>query len=221
MLSKVLKGGDANKAEAMVFGTALAAPAAPRRPPGSSAPVSDADSGERASLRERVRQLEDSLAAAKRSAFEEGFRQGEEKTRAAVDPVLARLGASLAEIAGMRPELRRLAEKDAVELALRIARRVLHRELSVDTAALNALARVVFDRLARAESWQLTVHPRFADAIRGSLPSGSLRNVRIEADASVAPGTFVVESAEGTMDASIDTQLEEIDRGLTDRLVRK
>jgi flagellar biosynthesis/type III secretory pathway protein FliH len=31
-------------------------------------------------------------------------------------------------------------------------------------------------------------------------------------------GTFVIRSSEGTMDASLDAQLDEISRGLTDRL---
>ena len=72
------------------------------------------------------------------------------------------MNGSLAELAGMRHELRRRAEKDVVQLALLIAKRVLHRELNVDTNALTALARVVFERLARAESYRVTVNPQFA-----------------------------------------------------------
>ena len=114
--------------------------------------------------------------------------------------------------------MRLLAEKDAVGLSLQIARRVLHRELSIDGNALNALARVVFDRLTRSESWQLTVHPQFADGIRSSLPAGSADKIRIESDPSCPPGTFIVRSPEGKIDASVDSQLAEIERGLTDRL---
>jgi flagellar biosynthesis/type III secretory pathway protein FliH len=87
--------------------------------------------------------------------------------------------------------------------------------------ALNALARVVFDRLNRSETWQLTVHPQFAEAIRGSLPAGSADRVRLNIDPSCAPGTFVVSSEDGTIDASVDSQLAEINRGLTDRLTLK
>ena len=108
-----------------------------------------------------------------------------------------------------------------MELSLRIARRILHRELNIDHNALNALARVVFDRLSRSESWELTVHPQFAEAVRASLPAGSVSKIRIETDPSCVPGTFIVRSAEGTIDASIDSQLTEIDHGLTDRLATK
>jgi flagellar assembly protein FliH len=161
------------------------------------------------------------MATVKRDAFDAGLRQGEQDARAALAPVLARMNASIADLISMRPELRRRAEKDTVELSLKIARRVLHRELSIDSNALNALARVVFERLTRSESWQLTVHPQFADAIRGALPAASADRVRIEADASCAPGTLIVRCEDGVIDASVDNQLAEIGRGLTDRLLRK
>ena len=165
--------------------------------------------------------LEAAAETAKREAFEAGRQQGEQQARGELAPVIERMNASIAEVIGMRPELRRRAEKDAVELSLQIARRVLHRELSIDNNALNALARVVFDRLGRTESWQLTIHPKFAEAIRGALPAGSGDKVRIEADPSCQPGTLIVRSAEGVIDGSVDSQLAEIDRGLTDRLNRK
>jgi len=212
MLSKVLKGGDARQVRAMVFASAIA--------PAQQSRQAETGTGDQSALLEKIRLLEAGLVAAKREAFDAGHRQGEQEARAALAPVLGRMNASIAEVVGLRPELRRRAEKDAVELSLQIARRVLHRELNIDSNALNALARVVFDRLTRSESWQLTVHPQFADAIRGALPAGSVDKVRIETDPSCAPGTFLVRNGDGAIDASVDSQLDEIHRGLTDRLTQ-
>lgn len=218
MLSKVLKGPDARSIPAMAFATAAAPALRSTRTPARDRPASGE---EQTALLDKIRSLEGSMAVVKREAFEAGREQGEQNARDALAPVLERLNASIAEIVNMRPELRRGAEKDAVELSLHIARRVLHRELTIDCNALNALARVVFDRLNRSETWQLTVHPQFAEAIRGSLPAGSAERVRFNIDASCAPGTFVVRSEDGTIDASVDNQLAEINRGLTDRLIVK
>ncbi len=171
-----------------------------------------------AALREKLRQLELQSAGERREAFEAGRRQGDEKARADLQPVLDRLNASIAEILAMRSDVRRRAEKDVVELALLIARRVLHRQLMVDTDALTALARVAFDRLTRAESYRVTVHPQFADAIGGALTATPGTHVHIDPDPNCAPGTLIIHSADGSIDASVDTQLEEIDRGLTDRI---
>jgi flagellar assembly protein FliH len=216
MLSKVLKGGDARQVRAMTFAAAFA----PAQQPRPAFPQGDVgDSEEQVALLQKIRLLEAGLHSGQQEAFEDGRRQGEREAQAALAPVLGRMTNAIAELIGMRPELRRRAEKDAVELSMKIAQRVLHRELSIDSNALNALARVVFDRLARAETWELTVHPQFANAIHGALPAGSADRVRIEADPSCSPGTFVVRYSDGVIDASVDSQLAEINRGLTDRLI--
>jgi flagellar assembly protein FliH len=209
MLSKVLKGAEALQVQPMSFADASGAAAPVRRPA-----KAEANAADETYLIEKIRRLEGDAAAAKKAALERGRREGEEAARAAMTPVIERLNASLAEVIALRPELRRRAEKDTVELALKIAKRVLHRELNVDVNALNALARVVFDRLTRAEKWELTVHPRFADAIRGALPA----NARVESADDCEFGTLRVRYEDGTIDASVDQQLAEIGRGIADRL---
>jgi len=209
MLSKVLKGAEALRVQPMNFADAWGVGTTGRRPIETEASAAD-----ETYLMETIRRLEAGGAAAEKAALERGRSEGEEAARAAMAPLMERLNASLAEVMALRPELRRRAEKDTVELALKIAKRVLHRELSVDVNALNALARVVSDRLARMEAWQMTVHPRFADSVRGALPA----NVRIEADDACEFGTLRVRYEDGTIDASVDQQLAEIGRGIADRL---
>jgi len=179
-------------------------------------PAEEADTA----LRERVRSLETLAAAEKREAFETGRRQGEQEARAELQPVLERLHGSIAEITGLRADVRRRAEQDVVQLALLIAKRVLHRELNVDTDALTALARVAFDRLTRSESYRVSVHPQLAAAVTSALAGNSGARIHIDPDPDCALGTLVFHSADGTIDASVDTQLEEIDRGLADRIGR-
>ncbi len=120
---------------------------------------------------------------------------------------------------GLRADLRRRAERDVVQLALLIAKRILHRQLSVDEEALTAIARMAFERLSRSESYRITVNSRFASAVTSAIPGGQGARVRIEPDPDCALGTFIIHSSEGTMDASIDAQLDEISHGLTDRLL--
>jgi flagellar assembly protein FliH len=180
--------------------------------------VAARENDDAAGLREKVRQLEARLAAERREAFEAGRLEAAKQARAELDAVVERLNASIADIIAMRPDLRRRAERDAVHLSLLIAKRILHRELTVDEGALTAIARVAFDRLARSESYRITVHPHFAPAITSALPGHQVSRVHIEPDPGCAKGTLIIHSDEGTMDASIDTQLEEIQRGLTDRI---
>lgn len=195
MLSRVIRGARAAAAVPCQF-------AQPEPPPAEQAPADNTE------LLRKVRA----------DALEEGRREGERMARAAVTPVLERLHASISGIMALGPDLRRQIEKDAVELALRIARRILRRELSIDHGALNALARVAFERISSADQWNLTVHPDFAEGVAGMLPAGSSANLQIRIDANCAPGTFLLRSENAEIDASIESQLEEIGRGLTDRV---
>jgi flagellar assembly protein FliH len=169
-------------------------------------------------LRDKLHQFEHRAATERRDSLEAGRRQGDQEARAELLPVMERLNASIAGITAMRPDLRRRAERDVVQLALMIAKRVLHRQLSVDEGALTAIARVAFERLTRSESYTVTVHPRFAVSIASALPGNQMSRVHIEPDPNCDPGTLIIHSAEGVIDASIDVQLEEISRGLADRL---
>ena len=214
MLSKVLSARDAQRAQPIVFAPVTGSQLAPASQTRSREPDTTADQ-ERTALLNRVRQLEGDLSAARREGFEAGLQQG----RAEIAPVIERMNASVAEITGMRQDLRRRAEKDVVQLSLLIARRVLHRELNVDQDALTALARMAFDRLSRAETCRIVVHPQFAPAITAALPQSQAGRIRVDPDPNCASGTLVIHSDAGVIDASVDAQLEEIGRGLTDRLI--
>lgn len=171
-----------------------------------------------AALRENLHQLQVRADTDRRNAHEAGRRQGDQEARAELQPIMERLNASIAEILAMRSDLRCRAERDVVQLALLIAKRVLHRQLSVDENALTAIARVAFERLTRSETYTITVHPRFAPSIVSALPASQTGRVEIKPDPDCAQGTLIIHSAEGVIDASVDAQLEEIERGLADRL---
>jgi flagellar assembly protein FliH len=224
VLSKVLTGRQTDQASAAAF--PLVPPRVHLQGPGAAAGLDrhqrdETDANPAAGLavlREKLQRLESQRAADARESHEAGRLEGERLARAELQPVLERLNASINEITGLRSDIRRRAERDTVQLALLIARRVLHRDLSVDDNALTAIARVAFERLTRSESYTIRVHPRFAAAITAVLPGVNASRVTIEADPGCAPGTLVIQSAEGVIDASIDSQMEEITRGLTDRL---
>jgi flagellar assembly protein FliH len=218
MLSRVLTGRDAARAQPAAFPLLQVSPCEPASHRGVAA--NDASGEGMSALRERIGQLEAQLANERRESFEAGRKQGDQQARAEIQPILERLNQSIVEIVSLRPEMRRRAEKDSVQLALLIAKRVLHRELNVDEGALTAIARVVFEHLTRAETYRVIVNPRFAGAITAALPGGVSARVHLEPDPGCAPGTLIIHSPEGVIDASVDAQLEEISRGLADRLAR-
>jgi flagellar assembly protein FliH len=158
-----------------------------------------------------------------RQAYETGLRTGEGAARKALEvetrAVIDRLTVTIADVAATRADIIQRAEADTVRLAIEIARRVLHRELSVDSNALQALTRSALQKLQSQEIHRVRVHPDQEKPVRASLlEHGRGQTIEVIADPALAPGGLFFDIGRGALDASVGTQLDEIVRGLTDQL---
>ena len=151
----------------------------------------------------------------------EGTAAGRQQSAAQIQPVIEKLARTVDELAALKPRLRHEAEEDVVKLALAIARRILYRELATSPEALLGLVRSALDRLEGREVHRLRVHPQDAASLQQKMQSaGNARKIEIVGDPSLQRGSAIFETAHGALDASVDTQLNEIERGLAD-LVRR
>jgi flagellar assembly protein FliH len=175
---------------------------------------------EAAAARERA--FEETLRTARAAALREGEAAGRARSMAELQPVLERLAASTSDLAALRPRLRREAEADMLQLALAIARRVLRRELAVDPEALHGLVLAALEKLEKRELARIRVHPSQAAAVSAILrQGGSAPAVEVMSDPALEPGAALFETSRGSLDASVETQLQEIERGLADCLRRQ
>jgi flagellar assembly protein FliH len=141
---------------------------------------------------------------------------------AELQPVLERLAATTAEIAALRPRLRREAEADMLQLALAIARRVLRRELAIDPETLHGLVLAALEKLEMQELARIRVHPSQVPAVSTLLHrAGGGPTIEVAPDPSLDRGAAIFETSRGSLDASVETQLQEIERGLADCLRRQ
>jgi flagellar assembly protein FliH len=216
MLSKVLPEAEAD-AQPVAWRQGVAIPTKPGQPLPAGAP------GEVLKLRARITEINAAAEQQARQAYETGLRTGEgaarkaleAETRAAID----RVTATIADIAATRAEVLQRAEADTVRLAIEIARRILHRELTVDTNALHALTQAALQKLQSQEIHRVRVHPDQEKLVRASLQeSGRGQGIEVIADSSQPPGGILFDIGRGALDASVTTQLDEIARGLADRL---
>ncbi len=218
MSSKVVSGAAA--ARAAVFDWGLAAPrtaavAGASRRSGPEVRAGGED------LEARIAQLERRVAEARQEGLREGEAAGMKRALAEVEPAVERLARSAAEIASLRARFRRDAEEDVVKLALAIARRILNRELHCDPEALLGLVKAALDRLDARELHRLRLHPGDAAAIEAHLRRlGLPERLELVPDPALERGSAVFETSRGSFDASLGTQLEEIERGLADRMER-
>ena len=158
-----------------------------------------------------------------RQAYESGFREGEaaarQRSESQVREAVEKLAAAVVEVAGARGDSIRRAEADMVRLSIEIARRILHRELSLDTSALEALIRAALEKLRSQEVYRVRVHPGHEQLVRACLQQiGRDPDIEVVSDASQPRGGAVFEISRGSLDASVETQLREIENGLADHL---
>jgi flagellar assembly protein FliH len=186
-----------------------AAPAFGRRdqPPQPPPPVVD-----EAELQARVASIE-------REAFAKGFAQGEragaEAARERGEAMLRRLTQTIEELTTLRAQMIHQTERQMVQLALAVARRIVHREVSLDQDLLIAMARVALDRLGESAEVTVRLHPEEFEAISAARAADwTGASVKVVADARVGRGGCRVESDFGMLDAGIDAQIQELARAL-------
>jgi flagellar assembly protein FliH len=159
------------------------------------------------------------LASLEREAFARGFAQGERAGNEAAgqrgEAMLRRLTQTLEELTTLRAQMIHQTERQMVQLALAVARRIVHREVSLDQDLLIAMARVALERLGESARVTVRLNPEeFAAtaAARAAEWTGTL--VDVVADARVGRGGCRVESDFGMIDAGVDAQIQELARAL-------
>ena len=166
---------------------------------------------------ERLRQLE--KAEAHHRGVEDGLRRGREEASAEVKKSFEQVAHSLEQLTQMKRKLRQEAEHELVKLSLAVARRILYRELSTDPASIEGIVHAALQKLQQREASKVRVWPAAVPAVRAALDRiGSRSGIEIVADPGLATGAMLFETSLGDLDASIETQLQEIQRGFADRL---
>jgi len=191
--------------------------------PAAPAPAKEAPPPDVAAIKAQLdRQWEQKVAEARAAALREGEAAGRSRAAAEMQPVIERMTRSVEEIAQLRGRLRREAEADMLKLSLAIARRVLRREMAIDPEAMHGLVLAALEKLQLQEVCRIRVHPSQAPQIRTLLEKGHPGAIlQVIPDGARQPGDLVFETERGNLDVSVDTQLGEIERGLTDRLRRQ
>ena len=208
MSSKIVSGKAAGQAQGMQW--------RPYHAPGSQTGYAE-QTQQTEVLQARVRELENLVEVRAKEAYAQGRREAEQQAVARMEPAIERFVAGAKELAATRPRARREAEEDVVMLAVAIARKLLHREIVVDPESLLGLVKAALQRIDARELHRIRVNPEDAGALEQALNGpGSQRRIEISVDQSLERGAAIFETTRGNLDASIDSQLKEIERGFLD-----
>ena len=169
-------------------------------------------------------QLQAQLETQKKQAREQGVRECETRLRAEHDAALAnertRITETLDEFGRERKSYFERAESEVVQLALAIARKILHREAQIDPLFLTGVVRVALEKVATTSSVKLRVSEN--DVFKWRQIVAALKGVQpqpeVVGDPTLPNGRCIMETDVGSTQISLDTQFREVERGLLDLL---
>jgi flagellar assembly protein FliH len=131
-----------------------------------------------------------------------------------IDPWLQQLQATVTEIDGLRTEITSRVERDVVRLAIEIAKKVVHREVTIDNEIVMTLIRIGLSRMHNRIAATVHLHPedfRYVVSNRGGLEEGGHALELVE-DRSIGRGGCLLRTELGDVDARIEQQFAEIER---------
>jgi len=166
-------------------------------------------------------------AAAHQAQLAQARQAGQAEARQTFDEQLARerasLAAALAQFTRDRAAYFEKVEGEVVQLALSIARKILHREAQLDPLLLAGIVRVALGKIDGATGVVLRVHPQNAAAWRQYLTTHLQPSdlPEITEDPAQELDRCTLETSMGTAVLGAEVQLKEIEQGLMDLLAAR
>jgi flagellar assembly protein FliH len=169
----------------------------------------------------------DEVAEREKRARELGRQEGEAAARKNFDEQLTRdrtaLTAALTQFSRERGAYYQKVEAEVVQLALSIARKIMHREAQVDPLLLAGIVRVALEKIEGAAGVVLFAPPQRVEEWRRYLAQhmepGDLPEI-IE-DPALEPDRCILQTSMGKADLGVEVQLKEIEQGLMDLLAAR
>lgn len=166
-----------------------------------------------------AQQLEQKFQEGRQRGLSEAIALSRREAEAQLQAVLERLARAIVDLSQARQTVQEETAADLVRLSITIASRILHREITLDPDAIHGLLKAAFDKTRSREVTRVLVHPAHEAAVRRFVEQAAgPATIEIATDPRLECGAIRLETAQGQLDASIETQLKEIERGLADRM---
>ncbi len=142
------------------------------------------------------------------TGVEQGRADGADQMRAAVTA----LAEVLTQAEAIRSETAAAVERDAIDLALALAGKILAATLEVRPEAVVDVVQGALRRVGGARNVVIFVNPADLEVVQGALgelgPSSGMAPLDVQAEQRVARGGALVRTTDGEVDVQVATQLE-------------
>ena len=159
-----------------------------------------------------VAQAHAEAEAIRAQAREEGFHAGLEAAQAELATAAEALASALGSVAELRGQVADQVERGAVALGLRIAEQAMGATIDADPDRVVDVVRGALRRLTERERVTILVNPEDMDTVRAATAQlmsslGGIDSCDVQAERRVSRGGAVVRTAEGEVDATLETKL--------------
>lgn len=152
----------------------------------------------------------------KKSAFEEGYRLGLEKATADIEAFKGQFS----DFMNARKDVFEYIAPDILEISVDIAKKIIKKELESDPQVLLNMIIDVLKSVSKNEpKITIKVRPQSVQFIKDTIPNityqyGIDSKINIVADPSIDEGGCILQTNNGIVDVSVDTQVEIIKKAL-------
>ncbi len=160
-------------------------------------------------------QEEIDLESLKQEAYEKGKKEGRQEAEKTLQTATQALTAGLEELNELRESIFTRSKEDMVRLIMGIAKRVVQTEVREKEEIIAKTVLRALTAAVQSEEYTIRVHPEDLESVKENKPLfmariKGLERIHFLADESVSRGGCLAESRVGDVDASLETQLQEM-----------
>ena len=164
-------------------------------------------------------------ALVEKTAYENGFRQGEkagmEIAEQKIEAVMRRYAEAILEVSRLRSTLYMQVEHEVVKLAVEVAKKIVHREIQADPDIIQTLVRVALSHVAEKSAVTIHLSPTDYNCLlerRAELSQAEGRDISLLADKSIERGGCLIQTECGDIDARIEEKFREVEHAFFEGL---
>lgn len=156
------------------------------------------------------------IEAIRQEAYTRGKKDGKAEAEKKLHSTTRSLADGLEQISGLRQSLLSKSKEDMVRLVMAVARQVIEQDVAQKQDIIVATVKKSLEAAVAADEYYIRVHPEDLEIVKEHEPlflaaMKGLQNIHFMADESIARGGCVAESRAGDVDATIESQLAEIE----------
>lgn len=154
----------------------------------------------------------------RKAGFAQGQQDGRDAASAELDEMLTTMRGLVDVARAERHKIIEGAEPEIIKLAMALAEKIVHQQITIDKDVVVSMARAAITRLVNRETVTVRVNPADIETMREHkekmIANSDIEHLRIVEDLRVDRGGVVMETESGTIDAKVATQLKEARRVL-------